>query len=210
MTVNSKQEAWNKVNEIFPTAYEQDMGSSERAGYPIYRSTSEGHYYDYICDLGSSLEVNLDSSHQPTVRINIVEPVQESSEEDKAEDEIMKARIETARRIQRATYLYTEEYVKEMDNRKREIAAEKEAQERYERTGKIEMIVMTAENNAKVMMDCITDCIHAVNILKNKEEDVEPWMLAGINAMMDKANEDHIIPFDLPTSICGLLCAQYR
>ena len=34
MTVTSKQEAWNKVNEIFPTDYEQDMGSSDRAGYP--------------------------------------------------------------------------------------------------------------------------------------------------------------------------------
>ena len=69
MKVASKQETWNKVNEIFPTDYEQDMGSSDRAGYPVYRSTAEGHYYDYICDLGNRLEVNLDSSHQPTVNI---------------------------------------------------------------------------------------------------------------------------------------------
>ena len=81
MKVTSKQEAWNKVNEIFPTDYEQDLGSSDRAGYPIYRSTAEGHYYDYICDLGNRLEVNLDSSHLATVNIWIEEPA-------KAEDNV--------------------------------------------------------------------------------------------------------------------------
>ena len=74
MKVTNKQEAWNKVNEIFPTDYEQGLGSSDRAGYPIYRSTAEGHYYDYICDLGNRLEVNLDSSHLATVNIWIEEP----------------------------------------------------------------------------------------------------------------------------------------
>ena len=38
MKVTSKQEAWNKVNEIFPTDYEQDLGSSDRAGYPDRKS----------------------------------------------------------------------------------------------------------------------------------------------------------------------------
>lgn len=42
------------------------------------------------------------------------------------------------------------------------------------------------------------------------EQDVDEWMLSGITAMMDRANEMKIIPYDLPTSICGLLCAQYR
>ena len=66
MTVTSKQEAWNKVNEIFSTDYEQDMASTSRAGYPIYRSTAEGPHYDYICDLGNRLEVHLDSSPPST------------------------------------------------------------------------------------------------------------------------------------------------
>jgi len=61
MKVNSIQEAWNTVNEIFPTDYEKDVESSQRAGYPIYRSTAEGHYYDYICDLNDRLEINLTS-----------------------------------------------------------------------------------------------------------------------------------------------------
>ena len=45
MKVKSMSEAWSKVDEIFPTDYEKDSKSSERAGYPVYRSTAEGHYY---------------------------------------------------------------------------------------------------------------------------------------------------------------------
>jgi hypothetical protein len=57
MTVNSVERAWEEANKIMPNDYEQDMESSNRAGYPIYRSNVE--YYDYICDLGDRLEVNL-------------------------------------------------------------------------------------------------------------------------------------------------------
>lgn len=59
MKAHSIQEAWNMANEIFPTDYEKDEESSQRAGYPIYRSTAEGRHYDYICDLNDRLEVNL-------------------------------------------------------------------------------------------------------------------------------------------------------
>lgn len=34
MKVTSKQEAWNKVNEIFPTDYAKDEHSSNRAVIP--------------------------------------------------------------------------------------------------------------------------------------------------------------------------------
>ncbi len=55
--VKTMQEAWNMVDQIFPTDYEEDPQSRERAGYPVYRSTVE--YYDYICDLNDRLEINL-------------------------------------------------------------------------------------------------------------------------------------------------------
>lgn len=209
MTVTSIRDAWAEVQKIFPTDYEHDTSRSERAGYPIYYSTAAG-MNAWISDLGNRLEVNLPDGQSVNIWIKAPVEVAAQGPSEDTEDEVMKARFETAKRIRRATYYYTEMYVKELDKRKHEIVAEKKAQERYEHTGKVEVIVMTAENNAKVMMGCITDCIHAVNILKDKEQDVEPWMLAGINAMMDKANEDHTIPFDLTTSICGLLCAQYR
>ena len=57
--VNSKKEAWKIVNAIFPTDYQKDEISSNGAGYPVYRSTAEGHFYDYICAMDERLEVNL-------------------------------------------------------------------------------------------------------------------------------------------------------
>lgn len=64
MKANSIQEAWGIVNQIFPTDYEKDEDSSQRAGYPIYRSTADGRYYDYICDLGNRLEINLEDGNK--------------------------------------------------------------------------------------------------------------------------------------------------
>lgn len=67
----SVQEAWDMVNTIFPTDYEKDEASSDRAGYPTYRSTAEDRYYDYICDLGDRLEINLHDGNR-TINIWIV------------------------------------------------------------------------------------------------------------------------------------------
>ena len=56
IVVNSKKQAWEEVNKIFPTDYEKDYSASERAGYDIYRHR-ESNYYCRICDLGDRLEV---------------------------------------------------------------------------------------------------------------------------------------------------------
>ena len=85
-TVKNMQQAWKKVNEIFPTDYQKDDGSSERAGYPVYRSTAEGHYYDYICDLDDRLEVNLSTGETINVWVKPEsvedEPAERPSKED--------------------------------------------------------------------------------------------------------------------------------
>ena len=56
MTITSREQAWLEVNKIFPTDYEKDYASSERAGYDIYRH-HELNNYNRICDLGNRLEV---------------------------------------------------------------------------------------------------------------------------------------------------------
>lgn len=213
MTVTSIRDAWAEVQKIFPTRYEHDASRSERAGYPIYYSTA-ADVNAWISDLGNRLEVNLPDGK--SVDIWIQSPVEATASSNSTEDTedtgsaTKEERRETAKRIQRFTYYYTKEYVHELDNKKREDAAVKEMQDAATEGGEIKCMVLTAENNARVMMDCITDCIAAVNILTNMEEDVDDWMIAGINAMLDKVYKGHAIPFDLPTSICGLLGAQYR
>lgn len=213
MTVTSIRDAWAEVQKIFPTRYEHDASRSERAGYPIYYSTAAS-VNAWISDLGNRLEVNLPDGKSVDIWIQSpAEATATSNSTENTEDTgsaTREERRETAKRIQRFTYYYTKEYVRELDNKKREDAAVKEMEEAATEGGEIKCMVLTAENNARVMMNCITDCIAAVDILVNMEEDVEDWMIAGINAMLDKVYKGHAIPFDLPTSICGLLGAQYR
>lgn len=212
MTVTSIKDAWAEANKIFPTDYEHDTSRSERAGYPIYYSTASD-VNAWISDLGNRLEVNLPDGKSVNIWIQAPAEAATSDSTKDTEDSgsaTKEERRETAKRIQRFTYYYTKEYVHELDNKKREDAAVKEMQDAATEGGEIKCMVLTAENNARVMMDCITDCIAAVNILTNMEEDVDDWMIAGINAMLDKVYKGHAIPFDLPTSICGLLGAQYR
>ena len=87
--VDSMEKAWKKAAELFPTDWDYDNGSRERAGYPIYRSTADGHYYDYICDLCARLEINL--SDNTTINIWIDEPETVEELEEKPDAEIQAA-----------------------------------------------------------------------------------------------------------------------
>ena len=212
MTVTSIRDAWAEAQKIFPTRYEHDASRSERAGYPIYYSTASD-VNAWISDLGNRLEVNLPDGKSVNIWIQAPAEAATSASTKDTEDSgsaTKEERRETAKRIQRLAYFYTVEYVGQLDNKKREDAAVKEMQDAATEGGEIKCMVLTAENNARVAMGSITDCIAAVNILVNMEEDVDDWMIAGINAMLDKVRVSRGIPFDLSTSICGLLGAQYR
>jgi hypothetical protein len=212
MTVTSIRDAWAEVQKIFPTRYEHDASRSERAGYPIYYSTA-ADVNAWISDLGNRLEVNLPDGKSVNIWIQAPAEAATSDSTKDTEDSgsaTKEERRETAKRIQRLAYFYTVEYVGQLDNKKREDAAVKEMQDAATEGGEIKCMVLTAENNARVAMGSITDCIAAVNILVNMEEDVDDWMIAGINAMLDKVRVSQGIPFDLSTAICGVLGAQYR
>lgn len=212
MTVTSIRDAWAEVQKIFPTRYEHDASRSERAGYPIYYSTASD-VNAWISDLGNRLEVNLPDGKSVNIWIQAHAEAATSDSTKDTEDSgsaTKEERRETAKRIQRLAYFYTVEYVGQLDNKKREDAAVKEMQDAATEGGEIKCMVLTAENNARVAMGSITDCIAAVNILVNMEEDVDDWMIAGINAMLDKVRVSQGIPFDLSTAICGVLGAQYR
>jgi len=84
----SVKEAWDIVDSIFPTDYNEDSQSSERAGYPIYRSDVE--CYDYICDLGCRLEINLKKGNK-TINVWIVKEAEEEQPELPTKEEIKEA-----------------------------------------------------------------------------------------------------------------------
>ncbi len=67
------------------------------------------------------------------------------------------------------------------------------------------MRVSAHNHNASVMKDCMKASRDAANYLRDKENDVEDWQIAGINAMFDQCNKESIVPYDLPYAINGLL-----
>ena len=89
-TAWSTAHAWAIVDELFPGDYTRDDNSSERAGYPIFRATSEGSRA-YICDLNSSLEINYDDGS--TQRINIRPEVLEAEHQQARELENLTGKI---------------------------------------------------------------------------------------------------------------------
>ena len=198
--VKNYSEAWEIVNEIFPTDYDKDEESSQRAGYPIYRSTAEGRYYDYICDLNDRLEVNLKDENR-TINVWIeAEPelVQEEKESPNAEE-----RGKVLKRIHRLTAWFAEEMIDQEEHGRK-------AKEEFEKAcaedpGKHIVLVDCSSGNAECMKNCMKASIKAAKYIRDKENDVEDWQITGINAMFDKVNESKTIPFDLPYAINGIL-----
>lgn len=76
-------------------AYELDKISSERAGYRIYRSTT--NWYDYACDLGDRVEINTKDGKSFNVWIDStskeVEELSERLRESELEILKLKARL---------------------------------------------------------------------------------------------------------------------
>ena len=90
MKANSIKQAWDMVNELFPTDYMKDEQASQKAGYPVYWSTAEG-VNAWISDLTSRLEVNFADGHS----VNIwIEEDQEQEEKEVRTEKTITARYE--------------------------------------------------------------------------------------------------------------------
>lgn len=192
----SAEEAWNKANEIFPTDYAKDEGSSQRAGYPIFRSTADGHFYDYICDLNDRLEVNLSTGE--TVNIWI-----EQETEPEVAPEKMEALKKISTRIQKLGFWFAGAMLD--DEEKGEENRRNFEKAKAENPDTLVFAVDCSENNVRVMKDCLKSCQRAHKYIQKNQEEIEEWQIAGINAMFDQANKEGIVPYDLPYAIEGIL-----
>lgn len=119
-------------------------------------------------------------------------------------EELSESRKKAIKRMYKLVYWFADEMLKYEDMEERE-RAEFERQSKEEPEKQIFM-VSTSGNNAKVMKDCMREARDAAEFLKDRENDIEEWQLAGINGMFDQCNTEKIIPYDLPTAIKGLLC----
>lgn len=102
----------------------------------------------------------------------------------------------------------SEEAAWEVEAEARE-AAEFE-REKAEKPGELLMRVSAHNHNASAMKNCMKAARDAANYLRNKENDVDDWQIAGINAMFDQCDKESIVPYDLPYAINGLLLQWSR
>lgn len=119
-------------------------------------------------------------------------------------EELSESCQKAIKRIHKLVYWFADEMFKEED-RGKQIEAEFKRRCEAEPDKQI-FIVNASENNVRVMKDCLRSARDAAEFLKNKDNDIEEWQLAAINAMFDKCNEERIVPYNLPEVIKGLLC----
>lgn len=101
-------------------------------------------------------------------------------------------------KLLRYNYWFCNEMMKEEANVKKFQKACKEA----EKSCEMVCIASTAPGNLACMKGCMEDTVKLINFLRNKEEqeNIEPWQLAGAEAILKQCKEDGVIPFDLPAS----------
>lgn len=128
----------------------------------------------------------------------------EDKPETEEKEELSENRKKAIKRMYKLVYWFADEMFKEEDAEEKE-AAEFKRQCEAE-PDKLQCRVSAHDNNARVMKDCMREARDAAEFLRNRENDVEEWQIAGINAMFDQCNTEKIVPYDLPTAIKGLLC----
>lgn len=69
------------------------------------------------------------------------------------------------------------------------------------------MVISGAPGNVECMKGCMEDTVKVINFLRNKDnlEYIEPWQMAGAEAMFNQCSEDGVIPFDLPGALMAVL-----
>lgn len=164
----------------------------------------------YVCKDGSGIfyertedgETEFWSTEHSESRIYVDRIKEKPANEEK--EELSESCKKAIKRMYKLVYWFADEMLKYEDMEERE-RAEFERQRKEEPEKQIFM-VSTSGNNAKVMKDCMREARDAAEFLKDRENDIEEWQLAGINGMFDQCNTEKIIPYDLPTAIKGLLC----
>lgn len=142
------------------------------------------------------------STEHSESRIYVDKVAEKPAHEEK--EEFSEGRQKAIKRMYKLVYWFADEMLKEEDAEEKE-AAEFERQCKEE-PDKMQFRVSAHDNNARVMKNCMREARDAAEFLRDRENDIEEWQIAGINAMCDQCNVEKAIPYDLPTAIKGLLC----
>lgn len=118
-------------------------------------------------------------------------------------------RKKAIKRTRNMVYCFADFMLKEEEEAEKEKAEIEKIMKEAKASGRIACVVSCAENNIRCMHDCMKAANDVVDYLTNKENEVEEWQIAAINAMYDTCKTmepgQTVIPYDLPYAIKGLL-----
>ena len=117
----------------------------------------------------------------------------------------MEERKALAGRIAKLNYLYTADYLGDLET------AEEEKKKIAEMQKKDEFccMILTGEQNAKITLDCMKSCVDVIRFLNDEKNGVDAWQMAGIKAMLDQSNSDGGFSYDLPQAISDVLGIRF-
>lgn len=103
-------------------------------------------------------------------------------------------------------YRYNYWFCNEMMKDEEEVKEFNRACEEAKKSGENVCIASAAPGNVKCMKGCMEDTVKVITFLRNKEEQqyVEPWQLAGAEAILNQCKEDSVIPYDLPGALMAV------
>lgn len=61
------------------------------------------------------------------------------------------------------------------------------------------------KSNRKELKACLNDLGDVMDFLKDGQNQVQDWQIAGMNAMLDQCAGGHAVPHEVPTAFKGLL-----
>lgn len=114
--------------------------------------------------------------------------------------------IERLKKIVDQLYRYNYWFCNEMMKEEENLKTFDRACEEAKRTGENVMLITGAPGNVKCMKGCMEDTVKVISFLRNKEEQeyIEPWQLAGAEAILNTCREENAVPFDLPATLMAV------
>ena len=141
-----------------------------------------------------------DSEYRECEKIKVTDPKETAAAN---EDSQRERRMQVIKRLYALIYWFADKMLSEEEAESRETAEFE--RKSAEKPGELVARVSAHYNNARVMKNCMKAARDAANYLRNKENYVGEWQIAGINAMFDQCDREGVVAYDLPYAVNGLL-----
>lgn len=125
--------------------------------------------------------------------------------ETKGEESVLRKREEMLCRIQKMIYYFTGEMDLCVGQNKKSRRDETGTQKEDSAEPGLSASTGFCKSSWKELKGCLNDLDDVMNFLKDGQNQVQDWQIAGMNAMLDKCARGRAVPYEVSTAFKGLL-----